>query len=81
MEFLNGLNVVVYVMLIVVLYHVIFLAVDLRKIMRRIEGITEELEAVILKPLSMTDKAFKWMMHHMEEGETSLKRGARKKKK
>ena len=63
---LQGLSVAVAVMLIVVLYHVLFIVVDLRKIVRRIEGITEELETVILKPLAMTDKAIDWVVHHLE---------------
>lgn len=58
---------VVAVMLIVILYHVVFVVVDLRKAMRRVELVTRELEAVILKPLRMTDKALTWMIHHIEE--------------
>ena len=65
---LSGLYVAVAVMLIVVLYHVLFIVVDLRKIVRRIEMITDELELVLLKPLSMTDKALEWVMHKLEDG-------------
>jgi hypothetical protein len=65
--FLGVLSVVAVVMLIIVLYHALFVMVDLRKILRRIEGITHELESVLLKPLAMTDKILSWIMEHLEE--------------
>ena len=60
-DFLHGLAIAIAVMIIIALYHVIFIVVDLRKISRRFEGITEELETVIMKPLSMTDKFLEWV--------------------
>ncbi|HVW66866.1 MAG TPA: hypothetical protein VHA78_04015 [Candidatus Peribacteraceae bacterium] len=66
-DILQGLYIAVAIMIIVVLYHVIFIVVDLRKVLRRIEGITEEVEAVIMKPLSMTDKALEWVNGFIEE--------------
>lgn len=62
-----GLYIAVAVMLIVVLYHVIFIVVDLRKIARRISGVTEEVESVIMKPLAMTDQAMEWMINFFQE--------------
>ena len=66
-DILHGLYIAVAVLLIIALYHVIFIVVDLRKTMRRIENITEEVEAVIMKPLSMTDKAIEWVAGFIEE--------------
>ena len=60
-DILSGLGIVIAVMVLVALYHVIFIVVDARKIVHRIEGITEELETVIMKPLSMTDKFLEWV--------------------
>lgn len=60
------LRVIVDVFLVFVLYNALFIVVDLRKITRRIEGITEELETVILKPLSLTDKAIDWISKSLE---------------
>ena len=60
------LRVVVDVFLVFVLYNILFIVVDLRKITRRIEGMTEELETMILKPLSLTDKAIEWVSHFLE---------------
>lgn len=54
------------VMLIVVLYHVLFIVVDLRKVLRRIESVSHQMEAVIVKPLSVADKAFQWVIEYFE---------------
>lgn len=67
-DILTILRVLVNVFLVIVLYNLLFVVVDVRKITRRIEGITEELESAILKPISLTDKAFKWAMHALEKG-------------
>ena len=72
---LNGLYIAVAIMLIVLLYHMLFIVVDLRKIVRRIDMITDELEAVLWKPLSMTDKALDWVMHKLEEGKKHHHKG------
>jgi len=62
-----GLYIVVAVMLIVVLYHVIFIVVDARKIAKRIENLTQEVEAVIMKPLSMADQVLEWVVAFFQE--------------
>lgn len=69
---LDGLIGVLYaliaVMIIVVLYHVLFIVVDLRKIMRRFEDTTAQVEAMILKPISIIDEAFEWVVDYMHGG-------------
>ncbi len=65
---------IVAVMLMIVLYHVLFIVVDLRKVMRRAEDLTEQVEVVIMKPLTLIDQAFNWVMGQME------KKGKKKKK-
>jgi cell shape-determining protein MreC len=60
-DILMGLYIAVAVMLIIALYHAIFILVDVRKITRRTESLTREVETVILKPLSMTDRALEWV--------------------
>ena len=62
---LSVLYAVVAIMIIVVLYHLLFIVVDLRKIMRRLEDTTAQVEAMILKPLAILDDAFQWVMDHM----------------
>jgi hypothetical protein len=66
-DILMALYIAVAVMLIIVLYHVLFIVVDMRKIMKRFNNLTEEVEAVIMKPLSMTDKAMEWMIDFFQE--------------
>lgn len=66
-DIMMGLYIAVAVMLIVVLYHVIFIVVDLRKISRRIENLSKEVETVLLKPLNMTDKALEWMVDFFQQ--------------
>lgn len=73
-DILQGLGIAVAVLLLVVLYHIMFIVVDLRKITRRIEGITEELETVIMKPLSMTDTFLEWVNGMIEHKTKKKKR-------
>ncbi|MDD4628594.1 MAG: hypothetical protein PHE68_04355 [Candidatus Peribacteraceae bacterium] len=68
-DLLFGLQVAVAVMLLVVLYHVIFIVVDLRKILRRVEDITKELEDVLMKPLSMVDRILQWVIDMVESAQ------------
>jgi len=57
---------VVGVMIIVVLYHVLFILVDLRKIARRFEDLTSQVEAVLLKPLSLADQGIQWVIDFVQ---------------
>ncbi len=66
-DILHGLYIAIGIMLIVVLYHVIFIVVDLRKTMRRISNVSEEVETVVMKPLSMADQAIAWVTGFLEE--------------
>ena len=63
---LSVLYALVAVMILVVLYHMLFIVVDLRKITRRFEDVTAQVEAMILKPLSIIDEAFQWVIDHMQ---------------
>lgn len=63
---LTGLSILIAVMVVVVLYHLLFIVVDVRKIVRRLNVMTEEVEAVIMKPLAMADKILQWVMHKIE---------------
>ncbi|MBI1813166.1 hypothetical protein HY285_04810 [Candidatus Peregrinibacteria bacterium] len=66
-DVLMFLYVVVAVMLVVVLYHVLFIAADLRKIVRRINDVTEELESVLMKPISMVDQILQWVLERVQK--------------
>ena len=62
---LAGLYALVAVMIVVVLYHTLFIVVDLRRIMRRFEETTAQIEAMLLKPIAIIDEAFQWVMDHI----------------
>ena len=74
-EILLYLEIAIAIILIVVLYHVLFVAVDLRKILRRIDDVTREVEDVIMKPLSMVDSILQWVLDMIEESQEKGKKG------
>ncbi len=66
-DIMTMLYIVVAAMLIVVLYHVLFIVVDLRKTMKRVDRVAESVETVSLKPLSMVDKGFDWVLQLLND--------------
>jgi cell shape-determining protein MreC len=64
---IGTLYAIVALMIIVVLYHLLFIVVDLRKMTRRFEDLTAELEAMLLKPIAILDQGFQWMIDHLEK--------------
>jgi cell shape-determining protein MreC len=65
-DIMTVLYIVVAVMLIVVLYHVLFIVVDLRRMTRRADRVTESVESVMLKPLSIADQGFEWVIAYLK---------------
>jgi hypothetical protein len=63
---LSGLYIAVAIMVLIVLYHVLFIVVDVRKIVRRAANMTEEIQTVIMKPVSIADKAMDWVVGFLE---------------
>ncbi len=61
------LYMLVAVMLIIVLYHAIFIVVDVRKITRRAQNVTEEVQKVVLRPLSVADQIMDYVMGMINE--------------
>ena len=60
------LSILAVLMVIVALYHLLFILVDVRKMVRRFEDITQQVEAIILKPISMADQILAWVMEQLE---------------
>ncbi len=76
------LRITVAVMLVIVLYHCLFIAVDLRKILRRIESITKEVENIIMKPINAADYILEGIVRYLEEqGGGKAKKDEKKQKK
>jgi cell shape-determining protein MreC len=63
---MQALYTLVAVMLVVILYHALFIIVDLRKTMRRIRNLTEQVEGVIMKPLNLTEQVLGWLVEYVE---------------
>lgn len=61
------LYMLVAVMLIVVLYHIIFIVVDLRKIAHRVEEVTQEAQTLIMKPISVADQVMDVVMDFLTQ--------------
>ena len=68
-QLLTGLQIAVFVGLLIVLYHILFIVVDLRKVMRRVSDVTAEVESMILKPISMADQILQWIMDMVNDAQ------------
>ncbi len=82
MDVLTYLQITVAVLLVVVLYHVLFITVDLRKVLRRIETITNEVEGMIMKPINAADYILDGLMKYLEsqsEEKPKKKKSSKKK--
>lgn len=75
-DILVYIRILVAIMLVVVLYHALFIVVDLRKILRRLEEITEQVESMIMKPLNVADHILAGIVDYLNaqgEGEHKKK--------
>ncbi len=52
---------VVAFLLAVFLYHLIFVVMDLRQVMKRVNDITAELEELLMKPVEVASMGFAWL--------------------
>jgi len=66
-QLITGLQIAALVMVLILLYHSLFIAVNLRKILRRVDDVSKEVEAVILKPISMADSILQWILDMIEK--------------
>ena len=65
-DMLAGLLIAVLIVISIILYHILFIVVDARRIVRRVERLTGEVETIVQKPLAVTDKLLTWAMHSIE---------------
>tara|TARA_Y100000310_G_scaffold175693_1_gene175759 strand:- start:13802 stop:14074 length:273 start_codon:yes stop_codon:yes gene_type:complete len=82
-DVLMYLQITVGVLLVIVLYHVLFITVDLRKVLRRLEVITNEVENIIMKPINAADQILEAILSFVESQskEKPKKKKSTKKKK
>ncbi len=67
-DVLMFLWILIGIMLVVVLYHALFIVVDVRRVLRRVNRITEKVETVVLKPLAIAEQALSSIMELFEHG-------------
>lgn len=72
-DILTVLYIVVAVLLIIVLYHVLFIVVDLRRTVKRVESISQITESAVMKPLAMADRALDWALGALTGGDEEEK--------
>lgn len=85
-DVLTILSIIAVAMLIILLYHLIFVSVSLKKIANRMDDLSKEVEAVVLKPIGAIEFLLDWfsgmvegMMAAKEEGEHHHKKVHHKK--
>lgn len=59
-DILTVLSVIAVGMVIILLYHLIFVSVSLRRIADRMDDLSKEVEAVILKPIGAIEYLIDW---------------------
>ena len=78
-QLIIGLSVATLILTLIILYNALFIVVDVRRIVRRVEGVTEQLEDMVMKPLSMIDGILLWVTQQIE-GQTKAPKKKPKKK-
>jgi len=72
------LEIIALLLLVVVLFHLVFVALDLRKIVKRVNTVTAQLEQVILKPINMADATVEWVAAFLEGYSRKEKKGKKR---
>lgn len=60
------LSIAALAMGIVLLYHLIAISLGLRRIVKRADAVTDEMESIIMKPLVAADTAMEWLIRFLE---------------
>lgn len=68
------LSILAVLMTVLALYHLLFILVDVRKIVRRFDDVTMQVEALILKPISVADQILLWVMEQIEHKKKHAKK-------
>ena len=60
------LEILAFVLLLIVLFNLVFVSVSMRRILKRADTVTKQVEQVVLKPISIADATVDWMSHFLE---------------
>lgn len=80
-QVLVALEIAAVIFLLIILYHGLFIVVDLRKVMRRVNDVTRQVEDTVMKPISMADHILQWVMEYIENDKKLATRKTKKSKK
>ena len=82
-EIIILLQILTLIVAVILLYHLIFAVLSLRKILHRFDTVTKQVEEVVLKPISMADATVDWVVDfvegHHKKGDPKKKVTAKKK--
>lgn len=76
-DILTLLSILAVGMLVILMYHLIFVSVSLRRITDRMDQLSKDVEAVILKPIGAVDYMLDWflsMVDSMKADHTSVEK-------
>ena len=45
----------------ILLYHLVFVVMDLRRVMRRLSDLTEQIEGMLMRPVELIAEVFDWL--------------------
>jgi len=76
-DILTLLSIIAVALLIVILYHLIFVSTSLRRTAERIDSLSEDIESLILKPIGTVDYMIDWFIALVG----GMQKGDKKKKK
>jgi len=79
-QVLTVLQIAAVIFLLIILYHGLFITVDLRKTMRRVNDVTKQVEDTVMKPISMADHILQWVMEYVEKDQKKSSKKKSKKK-
>ncbi len=77
-DVLTLLSIIAVAMLIILLYHLIFASVSLKRIADRMDELSKDVEAIILKPIGAIDYVLDWFLSvvdSMREDKKHSKKG------
>jgi hypothetical protein len=65
-DVLTILSIVAVSMLIILMYHLIFVSVSLRRIADRVDDVSKEVEGLVLKPIGAIEYLLDWFANAVE---------------
>lgn len=74
-DVLTLLSIIAVAMLIILLYHLIFASVSLKRIADRMDELSKDVEAIILKPIGAIDYVLDWFLSVVDSMRDDKKHG------